>query len=425
MITLPYDLLHGHETWQGAIPLQLRSQDDGDSYSGFNVKTRDVVVRGSLFIGKTDTMPPVADIAHADDEVCVIATPPTASSLDGGNDAAPPWVLKGFARRHRGWVEMPVAVVPLQEDLFSPTKGLIETDALADKQVLVVGLGSGGGPVAIDLARLGLNLILIDHDRLEVHNVVRHVAGLSDVGRLKVNILAEKVLEKNPFAKVDRHATKIGWDTVPLVRQLVRKSDLVVCAVDCHDGRQMLNKVCCEERKPLIIAGAFRRAHGGQVLVVIPGRTPCFQCFLKGDPTRVRDREISSAAQARRYAYSDRPVAIEPGLSVDIAPISLMIVKLAIQLMLKGKPTSLQSLDADLVAPWFMYLNRREKGTSYEGIEPLGFEVDGFHILRWYGIDYPRDPACPCCGDFVESVAAQEGIQIDPEDAAKYVPQGG
>ncbi|HUT58678.1 MAG TPA: hypothetical protein VNA25_12605, partial [Phycisphaerae bacterium] len=71
------------------------------------------------------------------------------------------------------------------------------------------------------------------------------------------------------------------------------------------------------------------------------------------------------------------------------------------------------------------YLNRREKGTSYEGIEPLGFEVDGFHILRWYGIDYPRDPACPCCGDFVESVAAQEGIQIDPEDAAKYVPQGG
>jgi hypothetical protein len=69
--------------------------------------------------------------------------------------------------------------------------------------------------------------------------------------------------------------------------------------------------------------------------------------------------------------------------------------------------------------------NRREQGTEYEQLKPLEFNVGGFHILWWYGIDYPRDPACPCCGNFVESVAAQEGIQIGPEDAAKYAPQRG
>ena len=179
-------------------------------------------------------------------------------------------------------------------------------------------------------------------------------------------------------------------------------------------------EVCVEENKPLIIAGAFRRAYGGQVLRIHPGASPCYECFLRSLPEKACDQEISSEAQAQRLAYADRPVAIEPGLSADIAPISLMVVKLALQELLKDQATSLRSLDDDLIAPWFLWLNRREAETEYEQLEPLEFEIDGMHILRWYGIAIARRPDCPCCGDFVGQAAEQEGIEVTEEDAASF-----
>jgi len=74
-----------------------------------------------------------------------------------------------------------------------------------------------------------------------------------------------------------------------------------------------------------------------------------------------------------------------------------MCLKLCINELLKGKPTTMRSLDEDLIAPWYIYLNRREG--PYEELKPLGFNVgDGMHILAWYGIDLKPNPGCPVCG---------------------------
>ena len=112
-----------------------------------------------------------------------------------------------------------------------------------------------------------------------------------------------------------------------------------------------------------------------------------------------QDQEISSEEQAEHLSYTDRPVPIEPGLSTDIAPVSLMVVKLVIQELLKGTETTLASLNDDLVAPLFFWLNRRESGTQYEKLKPLEFNISGMHILRWYGIAMERHPECPVCGE--------------------------
>jgi hypothetical protein len=92
-----------------------------------------------------------------------------------------------------------------------------------------------------------------------------------------------------------------------------------------------------------------------------------------------------------------------------------MVVKLVIQELLKGTETTLRSLDDDLVAPWLLWLNRREIGTQYENLEPLEFNVGGMHILRWYGIDVKRHPACPVCGDFEGELARRECLRL-PDD---------
>ena len=62
--------------------------------------------------------------------------------------------------------------------LFARNAPVLETDALAAKRVLCVGLGSGGSTVADLLARSGVGrFVLWDNDSLEPHNVARHVCS--------------------------------------------------------------------------------------------------------------------------------------------------------------------------------------------------------------------------------------------------------
>lgn len=422
VITISAEKLSTRCEGGNGISVRLRRLDDGDGYSDIGADEAPHAVPGRVHIVKRLEGVSVSGLASTEDAVCAVARP----AADGAERSGVTWPSKdgwkarGWVRRGGGWQEARVVVVPVREALASRTRGLLETAILADKRVFTAGVGSGAAPIVMELAKLGVSQILMDHDRVEVGNVVRHVADLGDVGRYKVNVMAERARGKNPYSTVETSKEKITWDTEELVADFVGRSDLVVCGVDDHEARVILNNVCVRLNTPLIVAGAFRRAYGGQVLFVKPGLTPCYQCFLHALPEQVRDQEISSEEQAERLAYSDRPVAIEPGLSNDIAPISTMVVKLAIQHLIQGHPTTLSSLDEDLVAPWYLWLNRREKETDYAKLEPLEFNVDGMHVLRWYGIDLERNDACPCCGDFVRLAAQQEGLEVTSEDTAAY-----
>ena len=61
------------------------------------------------------------------------------------------------------------------DDFYSRSAGLIENGALMKKRVLIIGLGSFGSVIAVDLAKAAVgNFALMDFDRLERHNIVRH-----------------------------------------------------------------------------------------------------------------------------------------------------------------------------------------------------------------------------------------------------------
>ena len=87
--------------------------------------------------------------------------------------------------------------------LFARNAPVLETNALAAKSVLCVGLGSGGSTVADLLARSGVGrFVLWDNDRLEPHNVARHVCTQRDLGRPKASAMRDHILAINPDAEV-------------------------------------------------------------------------------------------------------------------------------------------------------------------------------------------------------------------------------
>jgi hypothetical protein len=123
-----------------------------------------------------------------------------------------------------------------------------------------------------------------------------------------------------------------------------------------------------------------------------------------------RGEKADGLARGNYGPYADFPVAeFTAGVSLDLSPMNTMVTKLTIQKLLEGKPASLRSLEEDLVAPLWIYLNRREG--PYERLSPLGFNVgNGMSILAWYGIALKRNPACPVCGDYEGEMSKGLGL---------------
>ena len=88
--------------------------------------------------------------------------------------------------------------IPSKEDLYSRSHGLLEVDILNAKRVVIVGLGSFGSQIAIELAKAGVgDFSLFDFDRVELHNLARHTCCTNDLGRLKTDAIEDAILAVN------------------------------------------------------------------------------------------------------------------------------------------------------------------------------------------------------------------------------------
>ena len=77
-------------------------------------------------------------------------------------------------------------------------------DNLRKKRVALFGVGGVGGYVAEALARSGVGAIdLIDNDSISESNINRQIIALgSTVGRMKTEVMAERIKSINPECKV-------------------------------------------------------------------------------------------------------------------------------------------------------------------------------------------------------------------------------
>lgn len=90
---------------------------------------------------------------------------------------------------------------------FARTAILLGDDAvekLSSKRVLLFGLGGVGSYAAEAIARAGIGSItLVDHDVASESNINRQLVAVhSSVGRLKIDVMKERILDINPAAEV-------------------------------------------------------------------------------------------------------------------------------------------------------------------------------------------------------------------------------
>lgn len=106
------------------------------------------------------------------------------------------------------------------ENFYDRTERLLGADAvakLARAHVVVLGVGGVGSWAAEALARAGIGeLTLVDFDRIAPSNLNRQVHALtSTIGRLKVEVMAERLAQINPALTIHPHAERLLPEALP------------------------------------------------------------------------------------------------------------------------------------------------------------------------------------------------------------------
>ncbi|MBP3496098.1 MAG: tRNA threonylcarbamoyladenosine dehydratase [Clostridia bacterium] len=125
-------------------------------------------------------------------------------------------------------------------------------EKLINKKVIVFGVGGVGGYVCESLARSGIGQIdIVDNDTVSLSNINRQIIALhSTVGKSKVEVMRERMLDINPSIKVETYNTfflpenSCEFD--------FSKYDYVIDAIDTVKGKVELAVICDSLNIPII-----------------------------------------------------------------------------------------------------------------------------------------------------------------------------
>jgi adenylyltransferase/sulfurtransferase len=165
--------------------------------------------------------------------------------------------------------------------LTLPEIGLEGQQALLRSRVLLIGAGGLGCPLAQYLAATGVGTLgLVDFDVVDASNLHRQVLyGTADVGRLKVEVAAERIRAMNPDVSVVVHALRLSSENA---LEIFEGFDVIVDGTDNFPTRYLSNDACVLLGKPNVHGSIFR--FDGQATVFDALHGPCYRCLYPEPP---------------------------------------------------------------------------------------------------------------------------------------------
>lgn len=219
--------------------------------------------------------------------------------------------------------------VKLKIDLFSRNTGILESDIMLQKGAVIIGCGSVGSLVAMELARAGVGrFFLIDMDILGYHNICRHQCGIQDVGKFKTTAVKERILQINPTAQVFTSNKKIQEVDMSLLESFCNKDAIMVGCADNREGDLYGNQYIAKPNgMPFVSIGCWERAFAGEIFYCLPEGMPDYSDFVAALG------ETSGRVNANTHIYMGEVGSFEPGISADINFVTIIAVKMILDLL--------------------------------------------------------------------------------------------
>jgi tRNA A37 threonylcarbamoyladenosine dehydratase len=152
--------------------------------------------------------------------------------------------------------------------------GISGLKKLLQAHVMVIGVGGVGSWAAEALARSGVGAItLVDLDDICITNTNRQLPAMDgQFGKLKIEVIKDRILSINPQCKVTAHADFFTEKTADAL--LDNRCDFVLEAIDSLNNKCLLIAKCRERKIPImVVGGAAGKRDPSQVKIVDLGET--------------------------------------------------------------------------------------------------------------------------------------------------------
>lgn len=174
--------------------------------------------------------------------------------------------------------------------IFERVLNAYDLNYLADCRVVCFGTG-GGADYVENTIRAGVGqFILIDKDIISKSNIATQQTYLKDVGRPKVECIAERLLQINPQALVVALPRWLDdeFDDIALAELLAGeiegrkpKRTLLCGLTDNFYAQARINRLALQFGVPSLCAQMYKEGRGAEITFTYPGVTPaCHRCIL-------------------------------------------------------------------------------------------------------------------------------------------------
>ena len=230
--------------------------------------------------------------------------------------------------------EVEVETYSLTLDVFSRNTGILESEIMLRKGAMFIGCGSVGSLVAVELAKAGVGrFLLIDNDVFGYHNICRHQCGIYDVGRYKVDAVADRILQINPYATIIKRHVPVQDVDRDEIEEFLGDNSIIIGGADNREGDLYANQFSVKLSVPFMSIGCWERAFAGEIFYSLPPNMPDYSDFIAAI-----GYTSGRVTQNRRFYTTEadlEKVSFEPGISADINFVTIVAVKLAIDILNK------------------------------------------------------------------------------------------
>lgn len=255
---------------------------------------------------------------------------PDADAAGGG------FVFRAMGRSFRLELECDLPV-PADVEVLAGTEGiderrtgLIDGGSLAARSVVMVGAGSLGSAIAVQLAQAGVGRFsVLDCDRLDSPNLSRHACDLADLGRSKAVALAERLGLRG--VQATGRECDVTEESAEALRDMLRSASLVVSTVDVPSASFVVNELVVETGTPALFVGAYELAAAAEIIPVRPGG-PCLFCSVGFRAGVAPNVNVPERRMAYQSADANEMVA-EPGLGLDVTFIASVAAAQALAML--------------------------------------------------------------------------------------------
>ncbi|POG55090.1 HesA/MoeB/ThiF family protein [Haloferax marisrubri] len=283
---------------EGLVPVMVHSHPFSD-HPGFSSLDDNIMESYRNWIGQLYPETPLgfAVVGHRGLETAVYVDPADETRTRLGIDIVGEWMLDTHLR------------IPDRE-----SKAVIDTDrydrairaltedgqrAITETTVAVVGLGGLGSMTAVQLARFGVeDFLFVDPDVVERSNLPRiYGATDADIGRHKVDVVGEHVVQANPNSKVQAYRGRV--QEVP--EDALVACDVIIGTVDRLTARLYCNEFAVRHLRYYIDGGVAIETDDdghvtderGLVQLVVPGVNACMDCLGRNDAEHLHVEQLS------------------------------------------------------------------------------------------------------------------------------------